>query len=155
MRSNVVTRISWVARTSLTAWSRAPIPVKIAAAGGNSCDHAGQRVCLKRLNVSRFTGPAMPATSPENVNSTVMVGSSMLVHLSLTLGDGSKAWTWVLSTSRTASEDLQDVICSVRLSAAMVFFVRFLYFSKASAKMLSKFGEEVEVGGSSGSWGIV
>jgi hypothetical protein len=76
-------------------WSRAPIPVKIAAAGGNTCDNARQRVVLKRLNVSRFTGPAMLLTKPENAYSTVMVGFSNLVHLSFALGDGSNVWTCV------------------------------------------------------------
>jgi hypothetical protein len=37
----------------------------------------------------------------------------------------------------------------------MSFFVLFLYSVKAAAKMVSKFGGEVEVDGSFGSWDIV
>ena len=66
------------------------MPVKIAAASGNICDHAGQRIGLKPSNVSQFTGPAMLLTNPENSHNTLMVGCNDLVHLSLALGDGSK-----------------------------------------------------------------
>jgi hypothetical protein len=65
------------------------MPVKIVAAGGNTCDRAGQRVGLKLHNASQFTGPAMLLTNPENAYNTVMVGPNDVVHLSLTLGDGS------------------------------------------------------------------
>jgi hypothetical protein len=64
------------------------MPVKIAAPGGNICDHPGQSVGLE-LNVSRFTGPAVLMRDPENVYNTVMVGPNNVVHLSLALGDGS------------------------------------------------------------------
>jgi hypothetical protein len=64
------------------------MPVKIAAAGGNTCDHAGQCLGLK-LNVSQFTGLEMLLTNPENAYNTVMVGASNVVHLSSALGDGS------------------------------------------------------------------
>jgi hypothetical protein len=64
------------------------MPVKIAAPGVNTYDHAGQRVCLK-LNVSRFTGPAVLLRNPENAYNTVMVGPNNVVHLSLALEDGS------------------------------------------------------------------
>ena len=110
---------------------------------------------LKWVDVSRFTGPATVLTNPENANSTVMVGSNNLFHVSLALGDGSNVWTWVSSTARTAFGESQDLISVAKLWAAMSFFVRFLYFSKASVKMVSKFGEEVDVDGSSGSWDIV
>jgi hypothetical protein len=63
--------------------------VKIAAAGGNACDHIGQRIGLNLLNVLQFTGPAILLTNPENAYNTVMVGPNNVVHLSLALGDGS------------------------------------------------------------------
>jgi hypothetical protein len=69
--------------------------VKIAAAGGNTCDRADQRVGLKPLNDSKFTGPAMLLTNPENAYRTVTVGSNNVVHLSLALGDGSNVSTCV------------------------------------------------------------
>ena len=66
------------------------MPVKIAAASGNTCNHAGQRIGLRPFNVSQFTGPATLLTNPENAHNTVMVGCNDLVNLSLALGDGSK-----------------------------------------------------------------
>ena len=84
-----------------------------------------------------------------------MVGSSNLFHVSLALGDGSNFWTWVSSTVRTAFGESQDLISAAKLWAVMSFFVRFLYFSKASVKMVSKVGGEVDVDGWSGSRDIV
>jgi hypothetical protein len=66
------------------------MPVKIAAAGGNICDHAGQKICLKWHNVSQITGPATLLTNPENAYNTFTVGSSSLFHLRLAVSDGSK-----------------------------------------------------------------
>ena len=110
---------------------------------------------LKRLDVSRFTGPVTVLTNPENAYSTVIVGSSSLFHVSLALGDGSNFWTWVSRTVRTAFGESQELISAAKLWAAMSFFVRFAYSFRASLKMVSKFGGEVEVDGSSGSWDIV
>jgi hypothetical protein len=127
--------------------------VKIAAAGGNTCDCV--RAVLKRLDVSRFIGPAMLLTNPENAYRTVTVGSNSFVHLSLALSDASKVWTWDLSTVRTAMGESQDLISAARGCKVMSFFVCFLYSLKAAVKIVSKFGEDDEVDGSFGSWDIV
>ena len=71
---------------NMLTWRRMPIPVKTAAAGGNICGRARQRVSLELHNVSEFTGPAT-LRNPENADMTFTVGSSHFVHLSSALCD--------------------------------------------------------------------
>ena len=56
------------------------MPVNIAFAGGNACNH---RVDLQRLNDSQLTTPKLLPRVAENANKTLIVGSSHFVHFSL------------------------------------------------------------------------
>ena len=55
------------------------MPVNIAFAGGNACNH---RVDLERLNDSQLTTPKLLPRVAENPSKTLTVGSSHFVHRS-------------------------------------------------------------------------